>query len=261
MVRGLYTAVSGALAAQSAVDTIANNLANVDTTGFKRTLLQVQAQPQRDVYRSQTDPGRAPAGVPTVQYVGRLGSGAQVYDTPAIFAQGAIAATGNDLDVALSGPGFFAVRTGAGAVRFTRDGSFDRNAQGLLSASNGDLVLGRGGAPIALPDTGKLTIGRDGTVSANGAAIGQLGIVEFANPTALRPEGASRFADTGTAAPRAAAATSTLQGSLEKSNAEVIGSMVGLIANERWFDANEQVIQTEDTATGLAISTVGRTNA
>src|ERR1700689_1020285 len=116
----MYTAASGALVAQSAVDTIANNLANVNTVGFKRTLLQVQAQPPMQLYRFQVDPGANGTGGPaTQQPIGALGSGAQVYDTPADFSQGAIASTGNDLDVALSGPGFFAVRGGNGAVRFT----------------------------------------------------------------------------------------------------------------------------------------------
>jgi len=122
VVRGMYTAASGALVAQSAVDTIANNLANVNTAGFKRTLLQVQAQPHRDLYRFQTDPGKNPyahiAGVPSQVPIGALGSGAQIFDTPADFSQGLISATGNDLDVALSGPGFFAIRAGNGALKF-----------------------------------------------------------------------------------------------------------------------------------------------
>jgi flagellar basal-body rod protein FlgG len=85
--------------------------------------------------------------------------------------------------------------------------------------------------------------------------------VEFANRAALRPEGANRVADTGAAGVRAATTTTALQGSLEKSNADVIRSMVDLIANERWFDANEKSIQTQDDAVGQAITTVGRTNA
>ena len=117
----MYTAASGALVAQSAVDVIANNLANVNTAGFKRTLLQVQSQPQRDVYRFQTDPSSGSAGVATAQRIGALGTGAQIYDTPADYAQGAIAATGNDLDVALSGPGFFALRDGNSLQHFSRD--------------------------------------------------------------------------------------------------------------------------------------------
>ena len=265
MVRGMYTAVSGALVAQSAVDVIANNLANVNTAGFKRALLQVQAQPQSEIDRYQTDPGKAPnariPGIPAVAYVGTMGSGAQVYDTPAIFEQGAIASTGNDLDVALSGPGFFAVRNAAGAVRYTRDGAFQRDANGYLTAQNGDRVLDRSGAAIVLPAQGQIQIGRDGAVTSGGAQLAQLNVVEFANPNALRPEGDSRFVDTGAAGARAATNTTALQGSLESSNANVVRSMVDLIANERWFDANEKVIQTEDDATGVAISTVGRTQA
>jgi flagellar basal-body rod protein FlgF len=256
----MYTAASGALVAQSAVDTIANNLANVDTAGFKRTLLQVQAQPQRDIYRFQTDPSKNPHGVPAQALIGTLGTGAQIYDTPADYQQGAIAATGNDLDVALSGPGFFAIRGGNGALRYTRDGAFLRDQNGFLTAQNGDRVLGQSGAPIALPQSGAVQIARDGTVSVDGRAYDRLGVTEFANLANLRPEGANRFVDAGAGA-RAATNTSALQGSLEKSNAEVVRSMVDLIANERWFDANEKSIQTQDDAVGVAVQTVGRTNA
>ena len=262
MVRGLYTSTSGALVAQAAVDTVANNLANVNTAGFKRTLLQVQAQAQRELFRFQVDPGHAAArrtdGIPARQSIGTLGTGAQVYDTPAVFEQGAIAATGNDLDVALSGPGFFALRAANGAVRYTRDGAFLRDANGYLTAQNGDRVLGGGGAPVVIPAQGAVQIGRDGIVSLNGAPLDRLQIVEFRNVDALRPEGAGRFVDTGAAGVRPATNTSALQGSVEKSNADVVRSMVDLIADERWFDSNEKSIQTQDDATAQAIHTVGR---
>jgi flagellar basal-body rod protein FlgG len=260
----MYTAASGALVAQSAVDTIANNLANVDTAGFKRTLLQVQAQPQRDLFRFQTDPGKNPnarlGGLPSQVAIGALGTGAQIYDTPADYQQGAIAATGNDLDLALSGPGFFAIRAGNGAVRYTRDGAFVRDQNGFLTAQNGDRVLGQSGAPVTLPQDGKVEIARDGTLSVNGQNYDRLNVVEFANVANLRPEGSNRFIDAGAGA-RPATNTSALQGSLEKSNADVVRSMVDLIANERWFDANEKSIQTQDDAVGQAVTTVGRTNA
>lgn len=263
MVRGLYTAASGALVAQAAVDTIANNLANVDTAGFKRALLQVQAQPQRELFRFQTDPAGNPAaqprGVATAERIGTLGSGAEIYDTPNVYAQGPLAHTGNDLDVALMGPGFFAARAGNGALGYTRDGAFVRDAQGYLTAQNGDRVLDDVGQPILLPPQGKLGIARDGTVSVDGVRQSRLALVEFANPAALRSQGAARYVDTGNAGPRASAGTAALQGSIEKSNADVVRSMVDLIANERWFDANTKVIQTEDAATGVAVTTLGRT--
>jgi flagellar basal-body rod protein FlgG len=267
----MYTATSGALVAQSAVDTIANNLANVNTAGFKQTLLQIQAQPQIALYRIQTDPGqlsgaRTP-GVPVQVPIGTLGSGAQIYDTPTDQTQGALSTTGNDLDVALSGPGFFAIQAGDGTRAYTRDGSFERDANGYLVASNGDQVLGVDGNPIQLPDTGKVGIARDGTVTVTPQGVGQtnvtqtvgqLQIVEFGNVNALRPQGAARFVDTGAATPGPATRTTALQGSLETSNANVITSMVGLITNERWFDMNIQMITAQDSTTGQAIQTVGR---
>jgi flagellar basal-body rod protein FlgF len=262
LVRGMYTAASGALVAQSAVDTIANNLANVNTTGFKRQVLIAQAQPRRDLYRFQTDPSAkagAP-GVPAQVAIGALGNGAQVYDTPADYAQGTIAATGNDLDVALSGPGFFAIRGGNGALRYTRDGEFVRDQNGYLTAQNGDRVLGQNGAPIVLPQSGKVGIAADGTISVDGQRYDKLDVVEFADTANLRPEGSNRFVDAGAGA-RAATGTSTLQGSLEKSNADVVRSMVDLISMQRWFDANQKSIQTQDDAVAQAVQTVGRTNA
>jgi flagellar basal-body rod protein FlgF len=262
LVRGMFTATSGALVAQSAVDTIANNLANVNTAGFKRTLLQVQSQPERELFRFQTDPGHQSNaridGVPTQTSIGTLGTGAQVYDTPAVFEQGAIASTGNDLDIALSGPGFFAIRTGNGALRYTRDGEFLRDANGFLTAQNGDRVLGRSGAPIALPAQGQVQIARDGALIVNDQTIDQLNIVEFRNVALLRPEGSNRFVDTGNSGARAATNTTALQGSLEKSNADVVRSMVDLIANERWFDANQKSMQTQDETTAASVQTVGR---
>jgi flagellar basal-body rod protein FlgG len=110
LVRGLYTAASGALVAESQADTIANNLANVNTSGFKRTLLQVQSAPQMVVFALQTQPGDAPGkGVSAASYVGALGSGAQVLDTPAVFEQGSLQNTGNSLDLGIMGRGFFTI--------------------------------------------------------------------------------------------------------------------------------------------------------
>ncbi|HZX67950.1 MAG TPA: flagellar basal body rod C-terminal domain-containing protein, partial [Candidatus Elarobacter sp.] len=140
------------------------------------------------------------------------------------------------------------------------DGEFVRDQNGLLTAQNGDRVLNAGGNPIVLPTSGTVQIGRDGAISVNGQSVDRLGVVEFANTANLRPEGANRFIDAGAGA-RPATNTSALQGSLEKSNADVVRSMVDLIANERWFDANQKSIQTQDDAVAQAVQTVGRTNA
>jgi flagellar basal body rod protein FlgG len=264
LVRGLYTSATGALVAQANVDVIANNLANVNTSGFKRTLMQIESSQKTEIFRDQTDPGTPPnariPGTSVHQSIGTLGSGSHVYDTPAVFDQGPIQQTGNSLDLALSGPGFFAVRNGAGQVRYTRDGSFLRNNQNQLVTNNGDAVLGANGATVTLPGDGAVGIDKAGNISVAGAPSGQLAVFEFRNTTNLRPEGANNFVDAG-AIPQLATGTTVIQGAQEKSNSDVVRSMVDLISNERWFDANEKSIQTQDDATNLAITALGKTTS
>ena len=262
MVRGLYTSAAGALVAQSQADVIANNLANVNTTGFKRTLLQVQSAPEMGIYRRQTDPATAldgtTTGSPAAQFVGALGTGSQVADTPSVFEQGSLQSTGNTLDLAIQGNGFFTLQTQQG-IRYTRDGQFARDAQGYLVTMDGDRVLGRNG-PIQL-QAGAVQIAQDGTVRQNNQTIDQLRVVNFANLTAVRPEGDNRFVDTGAARPALDSTSTVNQGYLERSNANVVRSMVDLIDAQRWFEANQKSIQTQDTANGYAIQTVARSTA
>ena len=259
MVRGLYTAASGALVAQSMADNVANNLANVNTSGFKQTLMQIQTAPVMNVLRIQNDPGNGLAGVPVAQYVGSLGTGAQISDTPNSFEQGSLQSTGNELDAALSGPnGFFAVQTPQG-VRYTRDGQFLRDGNGNLTTQDGSFVLGQNGRAIVLNGQGSVTIGADGAISQGNRQIDTLQIVSFNNLTQVRPEGDNLFAPSAQAGITAAQGVSVQQGFLEKSNANVVRSMVDLITAERWFDANQKAIQTQDTATSLAITQVAKT--
>ena len=266
MIRGLYTAASGALVAQSMADNVANNLANVNTSGFKQTFLQIESGPSLDIYRVQTDPGRTTgrpmSGVSVAPYVGSLGSGSRIYDTPQSFDQGPLQTTGNPLDLALAGANaFFAVQTPAG-VRYTRDGQFLRDGNGNLTTQDGDNVLNTQGQPINLQpqgagNVGTVSIGADGAITQQGLPIDHLQVVQFNNLRALRPEGDNRYTDTGQAGP-VASTVGVQQGVLEKSNANVIRSMVDLISAERWFDANQRVIKTQDDATNLAISTVAK---
>ncbi len=259
MVRGMYTAASGMLVAQSQADTIANNLANVNTNGFKQTLLQVQSAPSMAVYSFVNQPGLTPAqSTANAPYVGQLGFGSEVYDTPVSFDQGSMEQTGNPLDMAISGSnGFFTIGT-AGGTRYTRDGEFLRDGNGLLATQDGDPVLGVNGNPIAVPN-GPFTVGTDGTITQNGQNLGQIAITQFANLTALRPQGDNFFQNTGNAGASPASAASVQQGSLEKSSTNVVRSMVDLITAERWFETNQKAVQTQDDATELAISTVGKT--
>jgi flagellar basal-body rod protein FlgG len=272
LVRGIYAAASGALVAQSQADNVANNLANVNSNGFKQTLLQVESAPTLDIYRIQTDPGQAPGraipGVPVAPYVGTLGTGSQIHDTPEDFSQGPIEQTGNRFDLALTGANqFFTILTPQG-VRYTRDGQFTLNGNGVLQTRDGNVVLNNAGQPVTFNvQLGPVTVESDGTISQSpqrgqtGAANTQLGtlrIASFGNLLALRKEGDNNFVDTGNAQPQATANVSVQQGALEKSNGNVVRAMVDLIDAERWFEANERVIKAQDDATNQAISNVAK---
>jgi flagellar basal-body rod protein FlgF len=273
LVRGLYTSATGALVAQSMVDNVANNLANVNTSGFKQTMLQITAAPSFNIFRVQTDPGHNPRsplpGVSTAQYVGVLGTGSWISDTPTDFAQGSLQTTGNKLDLALSGndAAFFSVQTPNG-VRYTRNGEFVKDATGTIVTQDGNPVLNTQGQPIVLADnSGDVTIAPDGTVSQTGAAgtaatrtIGQIGITQFSSLLNMRPEGSSNYAPSGNAGGTPATGVTVVQGALERSNSSPIRSMVDLITAERWFDMNEKSIKTQDDATNAAINTIARPN-
>jgi flagellar basal-body rod protein FlgF len=219
------------------------------------------------IYRVQTDPGTTPGttvpGKSVSDYVGQLGFGSYVYDTPADYQQGSLQQTDAPLDMAISGPGFFTIAT-ANGIRYTRDGSFIRNANDQLVTKDGDLVLGTNG-PITIPD-GKVSIGQNGTVnvqdpnvpSIEASTVGTLRITDFANLNGLRPEGSSLFVDSGVASPYADTTSTVTQGYVEQSNANVITNMVGLITSQQWFDANSKMIQTQDTLNSESISSVGQ---
>ena len=273
MVRGLYAAASGALVAQSMADNTATNLANVSSNGFKQTLMQIESASTLDIYRIQTDPGqvggRATPGVPVAPYVGTLGTGAQIHDTPEDFTQGPLQQTGNHLDLALAGQNqFFTIQTAQG-VRYTRDGQFTLDSNGALRTADGNYVLGAGGRPIVLNRTqGDVTIATDGTVTqapqpgqtaAAATQVGTLQITSFGNLLALRKEGDNNFYDTGNAQPATSTTPNVQQGFLEKSNGNIVRSMVDLITAERWFDANERVMKAQDDATNQAITNVAKT--
>jgi len=267
LVRGLYTAAAGALVAQTDVDTIANNLANVNTAGFKKTLLEVSATDSMPLYHMQTGPGTTPGtsvpGKSVSDYIGQLGVGSYVYDTPADYQEGALQQTGTPLDMAITGPGFFTVAT-ANGIEYTRDGEFTQNAQGQLTTQDGNLVLGQNG-PITIP-AGRMTIGPNGQISvvdpaaptSTGVIVGTLRLTEFGNLNGLRPQGSNLFVDGGTASPQTATQSAVHSGYLETSNANVISSMVGLITSQQWFNANVKMIQTQDTMNNEAITSVGQ---
>lgn len=248
MTRGVYTAATGMLANQTAQDAIAQNLANANTTGYKQDIPQFQTFGQALLNKM---------GGGAASSVGGLGHGVTLRALATDFADGALQKTDNPLDVALTGDAYLAVQTPQG-VRLTRDGALTRNAQGLLAQANGgNLVLGAGDRPIALPAGAKdIVIGVQGDVVADGRPVGRLRLAGVS-----RADGAAKMGDnlfTEAALRPASAGSGVRQGFLESSNVSVVKEMVAMISVMRAYETNQKMMQAEDEATGKAVGEVGK---
>jgi flagellar basal-body rod protein FlgF len=220
MSNGIYAATAGAVAQSAALDTTANNIANASTTGFRGDKVTF-----REALAAARSVDLASVGAAT----NRLDSTA-----------GAIVQTGNPLDLALEGDGYFAVTTPAGP-RYTRAGNFALDAQRRLVTADGLAVRGDGGAPIvAPPDARDLAVAPDGTVSADGAPIGKLALARFA-PAQLRREGGSLVSATGR--PLAGDPPAVRAGMLESSNVNVVRGVVDLVKVSRTYESLMRIIQ------------------
>lgn len=245
MLRGLYTAASGMLVQTAKMDMLSNNLANVETAGFQRQAPHVYSFP--DMLISRVHNGTS---VP----IGRLGTGAVVYGDRSSFLPGAIKSTGNPLDVALVGPGFFAVETPDGP-RYTRDGRFTVNPSGWLVTLDGHRVRGERG-PILVNGT-DVVIDDTGQVVVDGSVVDKLLIVEFNDRDGLLRRGANLYEATEAAGlPFRYRDTQVVQGAVEMSNVNVIREMVNLISVQRAYEANAKVVQAYDETLGKAVNEI-----
>jgi flagellar basal-body rod protein FlgF/flagellar basal-body rod protein FlgG len=223
---GYYAAFSGLLARTQALDSAASNLANANTTGFRA---------EREYFRGAImGPDALGSQLnTTVNSYGIIGGNSINLN------QGALAHTGNALDMAIEGAGFFAIQTAAG-VRYTRDGAFQRSRTGQLVTAQGEPVLNAAGKPIQVP-TGEISIGTDGVISSGGAAFGGVGIFTFPASTPLVPDGVNRYsADPGKATISLGA--SVHQGSLEGSNQDVIQGSLQLIVMQRQAEMMQKAL-------------------
>ena len=223
---GYYAAFSALLARTEALDSAASNLANANTNGFRA---------EREYFRSAIMGPHALESQlnTTVNDFGVLG-GNQLD-----LGQGALAHTGNPLDVAIEGGGFFKIQTQQG-IRYTRDGSFERAANGTLTTRQGEPVLNLAAKPILIP-AGPLSIGTDGLVSVAGAVVGQLGVVTFPSAQSLAPEGTNRYtAPPGQETP--ARGYSLHEGSLEASNQDVVAGTLQLVLVQRQAEMMQKAL-------------------
>jgi flagellar basal-body rod protein FlgG len=229
---------------------ISNNLANVNTTGFKRDRAVFEDMLYQNVKQAggQTDANsQAPTGL-------MLGTGVRIVATEKLHTQGNMVTTQNPLDLAIAGDGYFQIAKGDGTLAYTRDGGFKISATGQMVTSSGALLQ----PAITIPNTASsVTIGRDGTVSIELAAggsqvLGQLQIARFVNPSGLQSLGQNLMKDTPASgapqvlAPGVGGAGSLMQGSLEASNVNVVEEMVNMIETQRAYEINSKAISAVD---------------
>ena len=262
MSKGIFTAVSGAIAQSAKLDTVANNLANVNTTGFKRDV-----QLFREYLTSYNkEPGaieapRVPASIESFYaHNGGDKSYVDLDGTFSDFSQGAVRPTGNNLDFAIEGDGFFEVATPEGA-RYTRAGNFSIDGDGRLITKQGFPVQRQGGGEFRLSG-GDLTISANGEVFDRGQSLGQMALVNIANKDALMKQGANLFAFREGLDPQMAPATEAKvsQGFLEGSNVNVIREMTDMIAATRTFESTQKAIQAYDQMNGKVVNEVSKLN-
>ncbi|MCZ2497775.1 flagellar basal-body rod protein FlgG [Xylophilus sp. Kf1] len=251
MINSLWISKTGMEAQQTQLDVVSHNLANVSTNGFKRATAvfeDLMYQNLRQVGSNTTDQSQLPTGL-------QLGLGVRTVATARSFAQGSLQQSGNNLDVAIKGNGFFQVTQADGTLAYTRDGSFQVNSAGQMVTNNG-LPIGNG---ITIPvNAQSVTIGADGVVSvvlptnATPQQVGTIALVNFINPAGLEPRGQNLYTETAasgtpqTGTPGTNGLGSVMQGFVETSNVNVVQELVGMIQTQRAYEMNSKAIQTSD---------------
>ena len=250
MIKGLYSAVTAMVMNASRQQVLSHNISNMQTPGFKQILTTAE-----DFMQNQAVFSNENSASGMIKYLGVLGLGTQISDEYIDFQQGALQDTGNPLDLALQGNGFFTVDTPDGP-RYTRDGRFLRDADNNLVTVDGYQVLDNAGQPIQLPD-GDVSVGPDGAINVDGTAVATLGIGVFANPeTELQHTEGNLF--TGPEASTGEDVPQVVQGYLEMSNANPSQLMTQLVEVARSYEAAQKLVQNQDELLGKTIASLGR---
>jgi flagellar basal-body rod protein FlgG len=247
----LWVAKTGLEAQQTRMTVVSQNLANVNTTGYKRQRAMFEDLLYQNVVQSggmTSQQTEAPTGL-------NIGTGVRVVSTDRQFSQGNIITTGNPLDLAVNGRGFFEILLPDGSQAYTRDGTFQINADGELVTSSGYTVQ----PAITIPaGATSVTIGLDGTVSAvppgqsDAVQVGTLQLTDFVNPAGLQPRGENLYGETQASGPPEPGTPglnglgTLMQGSLETSNVNVVEELVSMIETQRAYEMNSRAIETAD---------------
>ena len=230
MIQGLYSATSCLTAAARQQDVIADNLAHATVPGFRARGL---------AFSTYEASGPTPQASSSVGQTRGTDSSREFIS----FQAGEYQQTGNPLEMAVKGEGFFSLQGPSGTV-YTRNGSFELNAEGRLQSKSGLAVNGTGGPITIPPGTARVNVGSDGSVSADGASVGQIGVTTFADPWQLVRVGPTLFEAPAGSGPQPSQAAQVLQGYREGANVGVIKEMVNLIAGSRYYEAAAKALRT-----------------
>lgn len=257
MLRAMRSAASGMRAQQLYLDTVAHNLANVNTTGYKRNRVDFEDL----LYQTLTPVGPTTGGSGTPPAPVQVGHGSKLADTGKIFAQGDSEQTGNPLDLLIQGDGFFQVQRLDGSTGYTRAGSLKVDGTGRLVTNQGyivqpEVVLPTDATAVAISADGRVSVEQPGQTTP--AEIGQILLARFVNPAGLVAEGGNLFRDAGAAgdalvgAPGESGMGTVVQGAVERSNVQVVEEMVNMILAQRAFEVSSKAIKAADEMMGLA---------
>ena len=251
MIRSLYIAKTGLDAQQTQLDVISHNLANVSTSGFKRS----RAVFEDMLYQTVREPGAQSTQQTTLPSGLQIGTGARAVATTRIHTQGNLSQTGNALDLAVQGDGFFQIQQPDGTTAYTRDGSFHRDAQGQIVNSNGMTLT----PALTIPANAlAVTVGQDGTVTyttqgaATSTTLGTIQLATFINPAGLSSQGQNIYTETAASGTASTGTPGTNglgllnQGYVETSNVNVAEELVNMIQAQRAYELNSKAITTSD---------------
>lgn len=250
-----YSAIFGALSNEIRMSSIANNLANVNTTAFKKDNMAFHDAFIRFAHDYLVDERTYIRGdklFPEAHVIGKP----RLSDQQTDFSQGSLQQTGNQLDFALSGEGFFSIQ-GGDETLYTRAGNFIVDSTGTVRTKDGNTVLVEGG-PLVIPPGAKVLVDGTGTISVNGNLAGTFDVVNFEDLTQMERVGGNNYRAKEGAVPIPLTETTVEQGFLEKGNVEVVSEMVAMIETQRAFTMYTKMIQSTDTTDQKLITQVGR---
>ncbi|MCR5798594.1 MAG: flagellar hook-basal body protein [Lachnospiraceae bacterium] len=257
MVKGLYTAYTGMINEQNRMDVITNNLANSDTSGFKKEGATSQAFDTVLAYKIKD------ASVsPTLAHgIGNMNMGVKIGENYTDYSQGAFKVTDNTFDLAISGTGFYNIeftnKAGNTSTKYTRDGSFTVTKDGYLVTKDGDFVLGTNNGRIKIDPTQDVSIDSMGNITQNSANVGTIKITDFEDYNYLKHYGENYYQPVDGATEKQGNYTIN-QGYLETSNVQVVQEMVEMISVSRQYESNQRMITTIDSTLEIVSKQLGR---